>query len=184
MKSDQEILDLLKRGEEEGIECIFTKYYESLCLYAESILRDHAAAEEVVEDFMVSVWLKAKTLQIYASLKNYLFRSIHNNCIKYLNKKKVEKEFLEKYAAEDRAELFREPQNSQFVEMITDELREKASQVIDTLPENCREIYLLSRDENLSYPEIARKLGISVGTVKTQMSRAFHRLRDQLTEFL
>jgi len=68
--------------------------------------------------------------------------------------------------------------------LILQELEEKASQVLDSLPSQCRRIYDLNRFENLSYSEIAKKLDISVGTVKTQMSRAFQKLREALKEYI
>ena len=64
------------------------------------------------------------------------------------------------------------------------EIEDKANAILSDLPEKCREIYILNRYENLSYPEIAEKLNITVGTVKTQMSRAFTKFRLGLKEFL
>jgi RNA polymerase sigma-70 factor (ECF subfamily) len=68
--------------------------------------------------------------------------------------------------------------------LISREIESKAEAVIQSLPAQCREVYLLNRDHDLKYSEIAERLHITVGTVKTQMSRAFSRLRKELKEFL
>jgi RNA polymerase sigma-70 factor (ECF subfamily) len=68
--------------------------------------------------------------------------------------------------------------------LISKELEARAEAVIQSLPDQCREIYLLNRDQDLKYKEIADKLHITVGTVKKQMSRAFSKLRTGLKEYL
>ena len=89
MENEQEMAYLLKTGNEDAIKLVFDRYYVDLCLYADSILKDRYASEEVVEDLFITLWLKSENLTIHTSLKNYLYRSVHNNCLKYL--KKMEK---------------------------------------------------------------------------------------------
>lgn len=184
MEKEQEIIRLLKTGSEDAIKLIFDRYYVDLCLYADSILKDRYASEEVVEELFITLWLKAKDLTIYASLKNYLYRSVHNNSIKYLNKMDTEGKNIEKFMIHDLSEFYGDESNCQLVDLITKEIEDKANTILSDLPDRCREIYLLNRYENLSYPEIAEKLNITVGTVKTQMSRAFEKFRIGLKEFL
>ena len=68
--------------------------------------------------------------------------------------------------------------------VISEELKKKAEEILDKLPDQCKKIYMLNRYENMSYSEIATKLNISVGTVKTQMFRAFQKLREGLKDFI
>jgi RNA polymerase sigma-70 factor (ECF subfamily) len=186
MKTEKEILELLRRGDEEAIRFIFDVYFEKLCLYAEGIIRDHQAAEDIVEDLLITVWLHAETNPIQTALPNYLFKSTYNNCIKYLNKLRAEAKNAEKmsYALGDRE--ITDPLTSGYPVsgMGLMEMERKAEAILESLPDQCRKIYSLNRYENLSYPEIATQLKITVGTVKTQMSRAFHRFREGLMEFL
>ena len=64
------------------------------------------------------------------------------------------------------------------------ELKEKIDSAIQGLPEKCREVFLLNRNEHLKYQEIADRLGISLKTVETQMSKALQHLREHLKEYL
>jgi len=184
METEQELISLLKTGREDAIKLIFDRYYDDLCLYADSILKNRYASEEVVEELFITLWLKAKELTIYTSLKNYLYRSVHNNSIKYLKKLYTEEKNTEKFMMHYLHEFQGEASNSQLVNLINKEIEDKVSLILSDLPEKCREIYLMNRYENLSYPEIAEKLNISLSTVKTQMSRAFEKFRIGLKEFL
>ncbi len=186
MKSEEELLQLLQNGEEDTIKFIFDKYYEGLCLYAESLTKNHQVAEEIVEDIFIHLWINAKNQVINFSLKSYLYRSVHNNCLKYIDKLKTERKGRQNlhYTLIDN-ELLQPATNDQPIyDLIAQELEEKAAKVLESLPNQCKEIYSLNRFENLSYSEIAKKLNITVGTVKTQMSRAFQKFRDGLVEYI
>jgi RNA polymerase sigma-70 factor, ECF subfamily len=186
MRTEKELLQLLKDGNEEAVKLIFERYYVSLCLYAESILKNHQIAEEIVEDIFIHIWVHASETSIVDSVRNYLFRSTHNNCLKYLNRLKTEKKIFDNkdYTFTDHEILHSLHVDYPIANMIAAELEIKAGEILETLPGQCKEIYALSRFENLSYSEIAAKLNITVGTVKTQMSRAFQKFRQGLKEFL
>jgi RNA polymerase sigma-70 factor (ECF subfamily) len=186
MKTEKEILELLKKGDEEAIRYIFDMYFEKLCLYAEGIIRDHQAAEDIVEDLFITVWLHAGTNPIHTALPNYLFKSTYHNCLKYLNKLRAEVRNAGQLSYTLKDHEITDPLTSgyPFSGMVVMEMEKKAEAILESLPEQCRKIYTLNRYENLSYPEIAAQLQITVGTVKTQMSRAFQRLRKGLMEFL
>ena len=186
MMTEKELLQLLKDGNEEAVKFIFEKYYESLCLYAESITRNHQVAEEIVEDIFIHIWINAKETSIILSVKNYLYRSTHNNCIKYLNKLKTERKVFDSvdYTLKDYEILHPLNDSYPISTLIAEEMEKKAGEILETLPDQCKEIFTLNRFENLSYSEIATKLNVTVGTVKTQMSRAFHKFREGLKEFL
>ena len=184
MENEQEILRLLKTGREDAIKHIFDNYYLDLCSYADSILKDRYASEEVVEDLFITLWQKSKDLNICTSLKNYLYRSVHNKSINYLKKIATRDKKVQKFSIQDISEFYGDESNSQISNLITKEIEDKANLILSELPEKCREIYELNRYENLSYPEIAERLNITVGTVKTQMSRAFEKFRIGLKGYL
>ena len=186
MKTEKDVLELLKRGDEEAIRYIFDVYYEKLCLYAEGIIRNHKDAEDIVEDLFVSVWTRAKTNPINTSINNYLYKSTYHNCLKYLNKLKAEKRNTEplSYTLKDLEIINPSVSGYPILNLMAEEIEKKAGDILESLPEQCRKIYMLNRFENLTYPEIASRLKITVGTVKTQMSRAFQRFRDGLKEYI
>jgi RNA polymerase sigma-70 factor (ECF subfamily) len=185
MKSEKELLQCLQQGDEEAIRIIFNEFYDELCLYAATILKNFQVAEEVVEDVFIALWKLARNLSITSSLKNYLYKSVYNGCLKYLKnegKFKISPETFDDAKEKDifSSSLYVNPES----ELILKEIEKKAESVMTSLPDQCREIYYLNRYESLSYSQIAEKLKITVGTVKTQMSRAFRKFRKEFGEWL
>ena len=84
--TDKELCLLVKEGDEKAFETLFHRYYSSLCLLARQYVDDDEKAEEVVQDIFVKIWSKRKELLIETSFKQYLLRSVKNQCINQLNK--------------------------------------------------------------------------------------------------
>jgi RNA polymerase sigma-70 factor (ECF subfamily) len=174
-----EILERIRNGDMEAFETVFRAYYQSLCLFSLRYLKRIDLAEEIVQDIFVTIWDKRSSLQFETSLKSYLYRSVHNNSLKYLQHQKV----VEKHAQHlmDRKEqYYYEPLNNLQVAEVT-KLLENA---FASMPQKTREIFSLSRDEGLKYAEIAEKLEISVKTVEAHMGSALKILRENLKEYL
>jgi len=186
MKTDPELVQLLKEGDEGAFELVFNFYFEKLCLFAESITRSHDAAQEVVEDVFLQVWLNCTINPIEKSIKSYLYQSVYNNAIRFISRQRKDDMRLGDPEYSNRDALIAELQTPEYpvANLILKEIEEKAELIIRSLPDQCRKIYLLNRDQDLKYHEIAEKMNLSVGTVKTQMSRAFSKLRTGLVEFL
>ena len=155
----------------KAFELLFREYYARLCEYSGMITRDEDASVEIVQDFFVKLWENRATLDI-KSVKSYLFRSIHNNSIKYINKRAQ----LESIRVEKNAKYgYTSPEDF--------ELTEKLEKSLDELPPKCREIFIMSRIDKLRHNEIAEKLGISARTVEVQIRKASIILKEKLKEF-
>ena len=183
---EKELINRLHEGDEDAFETVFTKHFVKLCLYAEHFIRDKQMAREIVEDFFCDLWENCTSITIESNLAGYLSRSIHNRYLKYLRHEKVKQKHVEssQYVFTDRELL--EPLSGNFTEalLISHELEKDIKDAIESLPDQCKEIFLLNRDDNLTYKEIAEKMGVSVNTVKTQMTRALQKLRSKLKEYL
>jgi len=183
---EQEFISKLQEGQEDAFESIFRKYFSGLCTYAVGYVKSKEVASEIVEDLFLYLWENCEDLVITTSLKAYLYQSVHNRCLKYLRHLKVEQKYNDHlhYTLTD-AELHQPVSDSYpIANLISQELEELVESTIKSLPEKCREIFCLQRFDNLTYPEIAEKLDVSVNTVKTQMARALQKLRENLKEYL
>lgn len=136
-----------------------------------------------MQDTFLKIWEKFGELQILVSEKAYLYKAVQHNCLNYIKQAKVR----ERYGAalqqqlEARIALLSLPSPHNPAEkLLQAELEQLVARAIENLPEQCRAVFRLSRYGQLSYPEIAAQLGISVNTVKTQMARALHKLRETL----
>jgi RNA polymerase sigma-70 factor (ECF subfamily) len=169
----------VQQGDEKAFEVVFKGYYPILCTYACDLIKDVDLAREVVQEVLVKLWLNRAKVEINTSLKSYLYRSVHNHCINLIKHIGVEKRLRDQYektlpADSDAQEYTLDPY---FYEGIEKDIEE----IIGELPYQCHNVFYLSRFERLSYEAIAKKLNISVNTVKTQMRRALEKLRTQLT---
>ena len=186
MKSELELVQLLKEGDEKTFELIFNSSFEKLCLFSESITRNHEAAEEIVEDLFLQVWINCRINPVEKSIKSYLYQSTYNNSVKYISRLKRNTIRIDEEVTPTFENKIAELQTQDYpvANLILKELETKVEAVIRALPDQCREVYLLNRDHDLKYHQIASKLQITVGTVKTQMSRAFAKLRKELKDYL
>ena len=116
-------------------------------------------------------------INIESSLNGYLFRSVHNKCLHYIEHNRV----VERHA-EDILNRQAEIQESPSDILNYKELQEKVARILERLPERCGKIFTMSRFEGLKYNEIAEKLSVSVKTVEANMGRALKEFRKELTQ--
>ena len=172
----------MRDGNIKTFEMTFKTYYRALCFHAEGIVGEKEAAEEVVSDFFLNLWENREHLHITASLQAYLYKGVFNNSLKYLEHIKVLRKYREHalYVTENR-DLFTSYDDVNPLSMlISQEIVTEIERSIDVLPAQCKEIFLLIRMEGLTYQEVAEKLGISINTVRTQITRAMTKLRESL----
>ncbi|HSA04124.1 MAG TPA: RNA polymerase sigma-70 factor [Tenuifilaceae bacterium] len=176
---DKNIVDALRQGDEQVFETIFRTYYERLCNYANTILNDMDEAEEMVQSAFLTVWEKHDTLEIHTSVKSYLYRAVHNSCLNRVKHFKVRKTYGD--SVKNQTELLHDDASQ---DLIGSELDAIVANAIDSLPDQCKLVFKLSRFENLTYAEIAEQLGISVKTVENHMVKALKVLREKLKDYL
>ena len=169
----------LRKGDEDAFNCIFYTYYKGFVLYANKFLKDMDKAEEAVQGIFVKLWSEREKIKITTSLKTYLQKSVQNKCLDILKHKKIVQDYADKTANNPGSQSG----NNEDLILYT-ELKEKIEYSINNLPENCREIFKMSRYGGLKYTEIAQKLDISVKTVEAQIGKALKKLRDDLKEYM
>lgn len=179
---EKKLLEGINRGDKHTFRQLFEKYYIFLCLIAEQITRSPSDAEEIVSDVFLKLWNNRQTLEISRSLKAYLIKAVQNTSINYLEKNSIKR--LNSSLDTIPYELLVWNHEYPLGHLYEQEIMHILERGISLLPENCREIFLLSRSNDLSYSEIAGRLGISVNTVKTQMKIAIARLRETLKDYL
>ena len=175
MDSD-DILMGLKRRDETALSVLFDTYYEKLYLFAEKYIYDSDKAHDIVQDVFLKIWENAERLELTSSIQHYLFASVRNGCLNYLKSLQIEDRNNRKYA-----EAYIESQN---VDMVDDEeLLARIRQVLDELPEKCREVCLLRFVEGYKYAEIAARLDMNENTVKAQLHRGMERLKQAFATY-
>jgi RNA polymerase sigma-70 factor (ECF subfamily) len=169
-----------QKGDEHAFEQLFEIIAEGLYRFSFSILKNKELSEEAVSDVFFKLWVHRDKLAEIENFKAYIFTSVRNISLNYLDKEKREKAILleEITVSMPIDEICPES------ELITKELKEAISQAIDNLPERCKLIYSLAKVEELKYKEIALILNISVKTIDHQLTIAIKKIGDEIKRYL
>lgn len=173
--TDQELLVLLSQDDKPAFETIYSRYWEELYKTAFFILRDNSACKDIVQDIFVWIWERRNDLEIQ-SLKAYLKTAVKFKVANYIRSGNIRESFFNEL---NNADYSASQVTSEEMSEVK-ELNELIQQAIAHLPEKCREIFRLSRNERLTNQQIAERLGISIKTVENQMTIAIRRIRSEI----
>ncbi len=159
----------------DNFEDVYKAHYKLLRNAAENIIDDHDAAHDVVQEVFLKLWAKRDEIQAILNVKAYLFRSVINASLSYLesNKNKI------------KTEDFRQASTiTTDSKLMAQELETKIQNALKALPPKCKAIFVLSRFEGLKNKEIAEHLNLSLKTVENQMGIALKRMKEDLKPYL
>lgn len=162
----------------EAFESLFDAFYEELVSYSHRLTQQLVISEEIVQDVFVSLWERRRQIKITSSVASYLYRAVKNRTINYL------KNQLPKDQATTDLEVASELEDQSVKEEKDSNLETALNKAIAELPEKCRVIFLLSRNEGLTHKEIAEELSLSPKTVENQIGIAIKKLRTALKPYL
>jgi len=182
--SNDILIERLRYGDERVFEYIFHKYYNLLCYEAKGYIKESYLIEEIVCDVFVHFWLIREKVQIKGHIRDYLVKSVHNNCIDYIrhlstlqnHNNQIQENYTGKFTLYDLGE-------NPLDYMLTDELSSFINSEIEKLPDQCKKAFKLSRIENLSYEDIAQEMKISLNSVKLYIKNALYKLRESMKIF-
>ena len=170
------LVKLLIKGNEKAYAYLMDAYYHKLCVYAKSLCRDIYMAEDIVQSVFLRVWEQRQKLKDKFSLKSYLYQSVYN-------------EFIDQYRKKNRLMELEADYIKTLNIILIDEDTSELNKLIDFvrleiqgLPPKCKEIFIMGKQEGLTYGEIAEHLNISFRTVENQMSKAFSIIREKVGE--
>ncbi len=175
--SDEILVEAMKNGDSVSFNTLFNRYWQRLYTTAYAISKDHEVSSGIVHDIFLNIWLKRERLQI-GSFQGYI-----TACAKYhvYRHMKVSKRNVLEYRYE-LEEGDRVSANHGELHIREQELQRKVESHMEALPKRCKEIFTLSRRDELSNDEIATRLDISKRTVENQLTNALHHLRISLKD--
>ncbi len=170
----------LAAGDQKALQELFHQHYPAVCSTVFRYIKDRAAVEDIAQQVFIKLWEKRQQIEVRTTFKGYLCRMAINEAIAHHRKYK-------KWQMDDEVDLSNlgalahyEPEEK----LQASELQALITQAINGLPPRCRLVFQLSRQEELSYKEIAEQLDISTKTVENQISKALRHLRQQLKAFI
>ena len=168
-------IEKFRGGSQSAFKGLYDKYYEALFLFGQKYITNSEAVEDLVQESFIKVWEKRSSFFHEAALKAFLYKTVRNSCLNYLDHQKVERN----YEQQSKADVLSEDYFLNNV--IEEEVNRIIAETVDKLPESARLIYLLSL-KGLKNAEIAEDLNISINTVKTQKQRASKFLKENLKD--
>ncbi|TKG94250.1 RNA polymerase sigma-70 factor [Puteibacter caeruleilacunae] len=185
MINNHEIIELLRNGDEAAFKVVFQTYHSRLFFFAKEYVQDEAIVEHIIQDSFMTLWNKRETLDESSNLNAYLYTVTKNFCLKQLRKIKYDDKFRSKEI--DRQDLvfnIEALEELQTSSLTFKEIESILHETIESLPPRCREVFELSRFEDLKNKEIAERLGITEKAVEANISRALKVLKVALRDYL
>ena len=157
---------------------LFREFYTPLCRFSLTIVPYDSLAEEAVQNVFVHLWEKRNTIEITNNVKGFLYQSVYHESIRLRKRRLKLKEYQLEYINQ-LLPTFDDLDNSE-----RKQLKQAINRAIASLPEKCRDIFIMRRQEGLTNKEIAEYLGVSVKTVENQITIAIKKLRKELSPYI
>lgn len=173
----------LRNNDLKAFEWIYKNSFKVLCFYSYQLTGDEFLAEEIVQEVLVKVWNERLKIEVKGNFKAYLFQCVHNHSVNKLIQKNTQKFSVNKLATNELWQFIADTYsyNDFLVEKLEAmDTEKKIAQAVDELPDQCREIFKLSKYDNKTNDEIAAIYSISVNTVRTHIYRALEKIKEAL----
>jgi len=173
--TDKELIVAACKGSEEAFRKLYEKYWPDLYKIAYRRLSSEDDVKDILQETFISLWKNLQHISVNESLGGYLYTSLRNKIFNYYEKNEVRLKTL-------MNQPFKPVESEDFIysSLSTKELQLVISAIIAEMPPKMREIYKLSKEEQLTNAEIAGLLMLAPQTVKNQIHQALHRIREEL----
>jgi len=175
--SDLQLFQLVKQDKREAFTELHARHYSGMLNTAYRRLHSRQQSEDIIQDIFISLYQKRYTLEMTISVKAYLYQALKFKILNIFRDESVR--------TACRREIFFMSvcKNDSANSVEVRDLDRKINRVLDNLPEKCRQVFLLSRHENLSHRDISGSLNISISTVEKHIVKALKTLRSNLKEY-
>ncbi len=177
---DQKLLSCLKESDKDSFRELFSKYHQSLFNFVLYRLKDEVIADDIVQETFLRVWNHRNSIKPNRSFFSYIAKISNNLCMDYFRHENVKLRHKEHIPQPTYSDVDN-PAMKYESKILEDKIH---SIVNDSLPEKCREIFILSRVNGMANQDIAELLDVSRRTVENQLYRALKVLRSKLKDYL
>lgn len=175
-----------KRGDIKQFEYLYMKYQVRLERFAYEYVEDRNEAQDIIQSLFMNLWERREAVTDKVNWDAYMLTITKNLCIDHLRKRILQRKFVDKTQQEYEARIqlnLTALQDFEPGDILFTELERKLNDILNALPCEVRETFLLSREQGLKYQEIADKQSVSIKTVEKRISSALLILRRELREY-
>ncbi len=167
------------RGDEEAFDILYRRHVMTVLRLIAQKTGCTQTARELTQDVFMELYLQKETLEGVANLKAYLFSMAKHKVLNYYRRQLVQEKYrqsvLSQGGQDTTASVVEVLEEKELLRIVTDK--------IASLPPKCREVFLLSREEKLTYSAIARRMSISENTVDQHIRKALRSIRSALSDY-
>ncbi len=167
----------LKSGQENALASIYKQYWQRLYHAAYAILKDPQACEDIIQEIFLTLWLQRERIEIKTSLSAYLYACVRYEVYRQIRAGRVREDIFDHLYERIQA-------GADYEQLEYKELYTQINAIVEQLPEKCKAVYKLSREQHLSHKQIAAQLNISTKTVENHLTKALSLLRLSLGQAL
>lgn len=167
------LLERIASGDKDAFATLYEMYFPRLSKLAFCFLKEESLCYDVVADIFTSLWFQRKTMVKINSIESYLYTSVKNQALKRLKQKKD-------HDFQPLQLTWVDEEKNPEEQIISEEQKQALDQAINSLPERCKMVFLMVKEEGLSYKETAKLLSVKEGTVHAQLSIAIKKIGNLL----
>ncbi len=158
-----------------SVEEVFKRYYPRLCHFAWQFLHDKDVIEDIVQDAFIAYWNNIGAIADHdVAIKNFLYTSVRNFCYNVIRRERTTQRFHLLHQADECEE------SQVLTKIIRSEIMDEIYKIVQSMPVACQKVFRLGYLEGLTNQQIAKKLDISINTVKTQKQRGLKIIKGKL----
>lgn len=184
MENIQEYASELRSGSEKTFREIMEHWYSRLFNFANGYLNNRENSREVIQDVFLQLWHHRQKLADNTSLNAYLFTLTRNRCIDMVRRERLMLQFRtdkqEEYAR--LSENYHALSDPILDQIFAAELQTEIDKAVNSLPEQCRKVFIMSRTNGMKNKEISRILNLSEKTVESHLTKALRSIRTTLEQ--
>jgi RNA polymerase sigma-70 factor (ECF subfamily) len=182
---DESMYKAIRKGDIKAFERFYKMYQPRLFGYGMGILHDEEATKDLVQEAFIAFWENREHILTDYSVTAYLFKIFHGKCTKYLRMKAIVTNFshLSELKMQEIEISYYNPDDNMFGSIFMHDVEALYEKAIEKLPEQCREIFVLSKQTEMKNADIAIKLGLSVRTVENQIYKAMRIMREEMKDY-
>lgn len=181
---EQQLVERIRAGDGDAFDALVLHFTRPLRAYVTGVVASDAAAEELVQDVFLNIWRRREAWHVRSNLRSYLFQAAHNAALVHARRGRVTDRWKRGVIARNEVPVMgtRDEPADRRAEVA--DLDTALRHAIDRLPVRCRQVAILRFIHDLSYPDVAMVMGVTVKAVERHAAKALRVLRSDMGRHL
>ena len=179
LKSDSELINDFLNGDEKAFNMLALRYQEKIYWHARRMTGNHMDADEIVQQVLLVIYSKVKSFNFQSSLYTWIFKITSTRSLNFLKSKKI-KNFI---SFEEAGNIINTSDNDIIAGIDSKDKIQKVLSLLQNIPPRQRQVFVLRNFDEMSYEEISKITGKSIGALKSSYFHAFNKLKELMKNY-